>query len=304
MSAEVVDITTGETMAADVAALVVPVQVTVPATIEDAATVLEGVGGLLTAGHWGTAAVIYAFVEEPGQGARTDLTSKKVSKLTPEEFAAKGIRGLTSAPTVRKYRRAWEHAMAEGWAEPATPGRLVLLPGQSFTTGPDDPHVKNNSGDNEWYTPPAYIRAATEVLGAIDLDPASSAEANEIVGAQRIYTQGDDGLSQPWQGRVWMNPPYAQPLIEHFCEKLVEEFSAGHVPEACVLVNNATETRWFQDMAREAAAICFPKGRVRFWQPGSEEPGAPLQGQAVLYFGGNPAGFLRHFAEFGVVVVG
>lgn len=304
MTTEIVDVTTGEIIPADVTALVVPVQVTVPGTIEEAQAALDRVGGLLMAGHWGTAAVVYAWTREDGRGGdRRSLTFKRTSEIemSCEEFSALGIRGLSSDNTVRKYRRAWEHAVKQGWAEPARRGQPVFLPSQPFTAAPDDPHVSNNSGNNEWYTPPEYISAARDVMGAIDLDPASSPQANEIVGAGAYYSEKDDGLAQKWQGRVWMNPPYAQPLVKHFCDKLVRSYEEGAVTEACVLVNNATETEWFQNMAREATAICFPRGRVRFWQP-EKEQGAPLQGQAVLYFGKNMTQFFAAFAEFGVVV--
>lgn len=56
------------------------------------------------------------------------------------------------------------------------------------------PHVYFNNGNNEWYTPKAYIDAAREVLGTIYLDPASSEIANETIQATKFYTAEDDGV--------------------------------------------------------------------------------------------------------------
>ena len=161
------------------------------------------------------------------------------------------------------------------------------------------PHVANNSGDNEWYTPPRFIDAARLVLGAISLDPASSAVANETVQATNYYSSEDDGLSKQWSGNVWMNPPYAQPLIGQFCDRLVEHVSDGTVTSAIVLVNNATETKWFQSMLSCADAVCFPSSRIRFVDLDGNPSGSPLQGQALIYFGSDRELFAREFREFG-----
>ena len=166
---------------------------------------------------------------------------------------------------------------------------------------PKQPFVSHNSGENEWYTPSQYIEAAREVLGTIDLDPASSAVANERVKATSYFTKDDNGLAHEWHGNVWMNPPYAQPLIAEFCEKIAEEFESGRVASAIVLVNNATETRWFQQMEKSTSAICFPAGRIKYLDSTGHPANTPLQGQAFLYFGDEDLAFARVFRQFGFV---
>jgi ParB family chromosome partitioning protein len=159
-------------------------------------------------------------------------------------------------------------------------------------------HVSQNSGCFEWHTPVEYIEAARMVLGQIGLDPASSDVAQETVGAARYFTAQDDGLSRPWSGTVWCNSPYNQKLVDKFVLKLCEHFDQGDVTAALLLTNNCTETLWFQRAAKSAAAMCLPAGRVQFLDE-EGNPGAPLQGQVVAYFGPDVERFLTTFGGFG-----
>ncbi len=163
-------------------------------------------------------------------------------------------------------------------------------------------HVSNNSGGYEWYTPPELIEAARLTMNTIDLDPASSDVGNEIVKARQYYTVQNDGRKQPWQGNVWMNPPYSQPLVTEFCDLLVEKLLTNGIKQACVLVNNATETNFYQNMLRHCQAVCFIKGRVKFIDKKGNSTGVPLQGQTVLYFGDNVNEFAENFTRFGVIL--
>ena len=159
-------------------------------------------------------------------------------------------------------------------------------------------HVSHNAGDNEWYTPPDIIEAARDCMGGIDLDPASSSAAQQTVKAASFFTAEDDGLAQPWAGRVWMNPPYAQPLIGQFAEKVIAE----PIDQACVLVNNATETKWGQSLLESGSVVCFVKARVRWVSP-LGTPSAPLQGQMVVGIRVDRDRFVRAFESRGVILI-
>lgn len=159
-------------------------------------------------------------------------------------------------------------------------------------------HVSQNTGMPEWYTPPEYLDAARNVLGGFDTDPASSEIAQKRVQAKTFYTVDDDGLSKRWSGRVWMNPPYTAGLVDKFLSKLLSHLELSEVTDAIVLVNNATDTKWFQGACGAASCVCFPSGRIKFLDP-EGNPGAPLQGQAIIYFGSDAESFCREFASFG-----
>ena len=162
-------------------------------------------------------------------------------------------------------------------------------------------HRAQGTGENEWYTPAKYIEMARRVLGDIELDPASSKAAQTIVQAEKWYSAENNGLKQSWCGKVWLNPPYSQPLIGQFITKLVEERSADNVSAAIVLTHNYTDTAWFHEAAEIADAICFTRGRIKFVDPDGNEC-APTQGQAFFYYGDRPSIFADVFKDIGFVL--
>lgn len=157
------------------------------------------------------------------------------------------------------------------------------------------------SGEESYNTPARYLDAARHVMGTIDIDPASNALSQETVCAATYYTADDDGLAQAWHGTVWLNPPYSYPAVEQFVRKCWESWREGSVTAAIVLVNNCTDTAWFQAAAVEASAICFTYGRINFYTEAREKT-QPTQGQAFFYFGSHVALFAERFGEFGLIM--
>ena len=156
--------------------------------------------------------------------------------------------------------------------------------------------------ENEWYTPPEIIEAARQVLGAIDCDPASHILAQEWIQATRFYTVADDGLAQPWFGRVWLNPPFERGTLALFADKLMAELTSGNVSAAILLAHDYTDVCWFQSCARMAQAVCFASSQIRFIAP-SGDKGEPRQGQALFYFGPDDgAAFVRTFSPLGLIM--
>lgn len=163
-------------------------------------------------------------------------------------------------------------------------------------------HVAHNTGNMEWYTPDHILQFARGMLGGpFDLDPASSEQANRIVGASRFYTKEMNGLAVPWEAeRLWLNPPYARGLLEQFIDKLLGERSAFRVKSAALLMNNCTETSAGQKVLRHARQICFLHKRTKFLNQELQPVNSPLQGQILAFFGEYP-GVDNNTPDLGVI---
>lgn len=165
-------------------------------------------------------------------------------------------------------------------------------------------HEARDSGS--WFTPAKYIELARKTMGSIDIDPYSCAEANQIVKAKKFFTEEDNALTKEWNkvGRatVWANPPYGRGIIDKCSAKIIEEYYKGGISQAIILVNNATETGWFQDLSNEASAICLVNKRIAFYNTDGKEVSGNTRGQVFIYL--NALGcdcFKRDFSTIGQV---
>src|SRR5262245_41059362 len=117
----------------------------------------------------------------------------------------------------------------------------------------------------DWYTPSPYVEAARQVMGAIDFDPASDAEANLTVKAARYLTEEDDGLEHLWTGKTFINPPGGK--AAEFWEHLIALFLSGHVSEAVWIGYSLEQLQSFQNacsITPLSYPMCVPKQRIAF----------------------------------------
>lgn len=116
-------------------------------------------------------------------------------------------------------------------------------------------HHQSTVGKNdEWLTPPEILR----VLGDFDLDPCAP-EDRPWPTAECHLTQFDDGLSMPWVGRVWLNPPFNRYQRARWMEKMADHGNG------IMLIPAATETEAFDRYVWKLAdAVCFIKKRPHF----------------------------------------
>lgn len=140
-------------------------------------------------------------------------------------------------------------------------------PGGFPQRGMAGPHLPTALTD-DWLTPPALHAR----LGAFDLDPCASV-GQPWPTAARHYTIRDNGLVQPWQGRVWMNPPYGRDAARWLARL------ADH-GDGIALIFARTETAmFFEHVWYDADAILFLRGRLTFYRPdgtpGDFNGGAP-----------------------------
>jgi phage N-6-adenine-methyltransferase len=139
-------------------------------------------------------------------------------------------------------------------------------------------HETTASSTDEWLTPPSVIAA----LGAFDLDPCSPGDRRPWDTAAKHYSLEDDGLRKPWEGRVWLNPPYSS--AAQWMARLAEH------NQGTALIFARTETRmWFDHIWPRASGLLFLKGRLRFCYVTGKEAGAAGAPSVLVAYGARDA---------------
>jgi len=162
-------------------------------------------------------------------------------------------------------------------------------------------YINQDSGVVEYYTPIEVIEAARSTMGSIDLDPASSAKANQVVGALCYFTQDFDGLAWDWFGNVWMNHPFSREGNPRWINKLVSEYEKQNVVEACCITYASTSETWLRPLYR--FPLCFLSPRTNYRLPSGEIYRGVTKGSVVAYLGSDVGRFTRNFTHLGSVCV-
>lgn len=113
----------------------------------------------------------------------------------------------------------------------------------------------NTKNNDEWLTPPELIKS----LGEFDLDPCSPVERPWDTAKNHYSIIDGDGLTLPWNGRIWLNPPYGRKTFS-WLNKLSKHECGG-----IALIFARTETiGFYEHVWKKANSVFFFKGRIKF----------------------------------------
>jgi transcriptional regulator with XRE-family HTH domain len=139
---------------------------------------------------------------------------------------------------------------------------------QSFYT-----HAGNSATSETWTTPKELLEALYSVFGGFDLDPCSPTSNSRTapVRTKVHYTETDDGLSLPWFGTVFMNPPYNRSL-SRWTAKVKAEVDQGNADMVIGILPARLDTRYAHRDIKGSASVFFLKGRLNFGNVGQPAP--------------------------------
>lgn len=131
-----------------------------------------------------------------------------------------------------------------------------------------------SSKSEMWETPQDFFDKLDDEFH-FDLDVCAT---HENAKCKRYYTPEMDGLSRPWEGVCWCNPPYGKPTRK-WVRKAHDEAYKGNCT-VVMLLPARTDTAWFHDWIYGKAEIRFIRGRLKF---GGSKNSAPFPSMVVIF---------------------
>jgi len=131
------------------------------------------------------------------------------------------------------------------------------------------------SNTDQWATPVDFFNKMSTEFGPFDIDVCADASNAKCFN---YFDEAANGLSKPWTGTCWMNPPYGK-HIGTWMKKAYEESKAGNT--VVCLVPARTDTKWWHDYALHGS-VTFVKGRLKF---GGSKNSAPFPSAVVVFKG-------------------
>jgi phage N-6-adenine-methyltransferase len=160
--------------------------------------------------------------------------------------------------------------------------------------------VQVSSQEEAWITPKSIISLIEEVLGFIDLDPASSLEANKIVGAKKFFTKQDNALLHNWNCETFfLNPPYGKignkSQAGVFAEYAIDQYQLNNIKQGgVILLHDRSGYGWFESLALRLPCVTL-RERVRFINPNTMKQGDQAKTAQTLFLLGDR--FTEKFEE-------
>lgn len=172
-------------------------------------------------------------------------------------------------------------------------------------------NIQHSSRQDDWMTPVAILELVRAVLGTIDFDPASSAQANARVRAKQYKTVEDDALQHPWpRGSIYLNPPGGKlgnkSKTVLFWQQLIAQRFGGYLTHAIFMAFSIEALQSTQqcDLSILDFPICVPRRRIAFDSTGPVIKSAPSHSNVIVYVPGtvdDSAKFKEHFSSLGQV---
>ena len=162
-----------------------------------------------------------------------------------------------------------------------------------------------SSHSNCWYTPSWILHLVKQVLGRIDLDPCSDSIAQMTVCATKFYNIEQDGLAlcNPWQGNVFVNPPFGivsgESVQGLFFHRTVAEYNVGNISAAICLLKASVGYKWFNTVLQHPH--CLLSQRLAFHFMGEQDNQTNPHGSVVVYLGKEVTKFCSVFRAVGSI---